>query len=181
MVPTNRKVNLLIGDSCQEAQALFSSSCHQVLTNHLLKKDMNKLEAAGQLIQWVVELSEFDVKYRPKEAIKAQALADFIVEFTQAHGQQNGGEGEKQWIVHMDGSSTRYARGVSVILQSPKGDRQEYAILLQFLMTNNKTEYEALLQGLELAKSLRAKLVFIQGDSQLIIGQVNRTCEVKEE
>ena len=33
-----------------------------VLTNHQLKKAMNKLETAGRLIQWAIELSEFDVR-----------------------------------------------------------------------------------------------------------------------
>ena len=32
-----------------------------------------------------------------------------------------------------------------------------------------------------MAKSLRAELIVIQGDSQLIMGQVNGTCEAKEE
>uniref|UniRef100_A0A2N9FT66 Uncharacterized protein n=1 Tax=Fagus sylvatica TaxID=28930 RepID=A0A2N9FT66_FAGSY len=31
---------------------------------------------------WSIELSEFDIDYRPRTAIKAQALADFIAEFT---------------------------------------------------------------------------------------------------
>ena len=53
-----------------------------VLTDHCLKKAMNKLEATGRLIQRAVELSKFDVRYRPREAIKAQVLADFIVKFT---------------------------------------------------------------------------------------------------
>ena len=45
---------------------------------------MNKLVATGWLIQWAVELSEFNVRYKPREAIKAQVLADFITEFTPA-------------------------------------------------------------------------------------------------
>ena len=43
---------------------------------------MNKLEAAGRMVQWAIELSQFDIEYHPRTAIKAQALADFIVEFT---------------------------------------------------------------------------------------------------
>ena len=43
-----------------------------IMTDHPLKKVMNKLEAAGQLIQWAIELSEFDVKYKPRNAIKVQ-------------------------------------------------------------------------------------------------------------
>lgn len=56
-----------------------------VLTNHLLKKAMNKLEATGQLIQWVVRHSEFDVRYQPREAIKSQVHADCIAEITSTH------------------------------------------------------------------------------------------------
>ena len=43
---------------------------------------MNKPEAAGRMVQWAIELSQFDVEYYPRTAIKAQALADFIAEFT---------------------------------------------------------------------------------------------------
>jgi len=57
----------------------------------------------------------------------------------------------------------------------------EYVVRLQFQTTNNEAEYEALLQGLELAKSLGVDSIVVQGDSQLVIGQVNGTCEVKEE
>ena len=43
---------------------------------------MNKIDAAGQLIQWAIELGLFDIEYRPRAAIKAQVLADFMAEFT---------------------------------------------------------------------------------------------------
>ena len=43
---------------------------------------MNKPEVAGRMVQWVIELSQFNIEYHPKTAIKAQALADFIAEFT---------------------------------------------------------------------------------------------------
>ena len=41
----------------------FQAHVINVMTNHLLKKVMNRLEAAGRLIQWAVELSEFDIRY----------------------------------------------------------------------------------------------------------------------
>ena len=62
------------------------------MTDHPLKKAMNKLEAVGRLIQWAVELSEFDIRYQLRNAIKAQALADFIAEFTPIY--EDHGEGE---------------------------------------------------------------------------------------
>ena len=45
----------------------------------------------------------------------------------------------------------------------------------------NKVEYEALLKGLDLAKFVEAESILVLGDSQLVIGQVNGTCETKEE
>nr|XP_023901973.1 uncharacterized protein LOC112013826 [Quercus suber] len=150
-----------------------------VMTNHPLKKAMNKLEAAGRLIQWAVELSEFDIWYQPRNAIKAQALADFIAEFTPNH--EDLEEGNKKWVVHVDGSSTLYAGGIRVVLQSLEGDKLNYKVRLQYQTTNNEVEYEALLKGLELAKSVEAGSVLVLGDSQLVIGQVNGTCEVKED
>ena len=52
-----------------------------VTTNQPIRKIMNKIDAAGRLIQWVIELGQFDIEYRTQVAIKAQVLANFIVEF----------------------------------------------------------------------------------------------------
>ena len=46
----------------------FQAHVINVMTDHLLKKAMNKLEAARRLIQWAVELSEFDIRYQPRHA-----------------------------------------------------------------------------------------------------------------
>ena len=67
------------------------------------------------------------------------------------------------------------------MLQSLEGDKLTYKVRLQYLATNNEVEYEALLKGLELAKSIEAESILILGDSQLVTGQVNGTCEAKEE
>ena len=164
----------------RKLQHYFQSHIINVMTDHPLKKAMNKLEAAGRLIQWAVELSEFDVKYQSRNAIKAQALADFIAEFTPNYDDLEDINGEK-WIVYVDGLSMQYARGIGVVLQSPEGDKLRYKVRLQYQTTNNEVEYEALLKGLELAKSVEAKSILILGDSQLIMGQINGTYEAKEE
>ena len=84
-------------------------------------------------------------------------------------------------VVYVNGSFILYAGGIGVILKSPEGDKLKFAACLQYQTTNNEVEYEVLLRGLELAKSLEAESIVVQGDSQLIIGQVNGTCETKEE
>jgi len=43
---------------------------------------MGRPDATGRMVQWAVELSQFDIDYKLLTAIKAQALADFIAEFT---------------------------------------------------------------------------------------------------
>ena len=63
----------------------FQTHVINILIDHPFKKAMNKLEATRRLIQWAMELNEFDVRYHLREAIKAQALADFIAEFTPAY------------------------------------------------------------------------------------------------
>ena len=137
--------------------------------DHPLKKAMNKLEAAGQLIKCAIKLSEFDIKYRPKNAIKSQALVDFTAEFTLSHSDLDGVEEVKVWVVHVDGSSTLYAGGIGVVLQSLEGDKLKYKVCLQYQTTNNEVEneveYEVFLKGLELAKSLRAESIVVQKDS----------------
>ena len=159
----------------------FQAHVINVMTDHPLKKAMNKLEAAGRLIQWVVELCEFDIRYQPKNAIKAQALADFIAEFTPSYDDLSGTEDSKKWVVRVDGSFTQHAGGIGVVLQSLEGDKLKHKVRLQYQTTNNEVEYEALLKGLELAKSVEAESILVLGDSQLVIGQVNGTCEAKEE
>ena len=73
--------------AARKLRPYFQAHVINVLTDHLLKRAMNKLEATGRLIQWAVELNEFDIRYHPRKAIKAQALVDFITEFTLAHDQ----------------------------------------------------------------------------------------------
>ena len=81
----------------------------------------------------------------------------------------------------MDGSSTQHVGGIRVVLQSLEGDRLTYKVSLQYQTTNNEVEYETLLKGLELAKLIGAKSILILGDSQSVMGQINGTCEAKEE
>jgi hypothetical protein len=55
----------------------------KVLTSHPLKKSLHKPNTSGRLVQWLVELGEFDIEYLPRIAIKAQVVADFLGQFTE--------------------------------------------------------------------------------------------------
>ena len=60
----------------------FQANPTLVMTDQPIKKSMNKPEVARRMVKWVIELSQFDIKYHPRTTIKAQALVDFIAEFT---------------------------------------------------------------------------------------------------
>ena len=108
----------------------FQAYVINVLTDHPLKKAMNKLEAARRLIQWAIELSEFDVRYRPRNAIKAQVLADLIAKFTPSQEELDELDEARKWVVSVDGSSTLYVGGIGVIIKSSEGDKLRYAARL---------------------------------------------------
>ena len=68
-----------------------------------------------------------------------------------------------------------------VILLLPEGDMVEYMVRLDFPTTNNEVEYEALIAGLDLAKTAGAVRVVIYCDSQVITNQINGDYECKGE
>ena len=151
--PQIEKLAFALITTSRKLRHYFQVHIINVMADHPLKKAMNKLEAVGRLIQWAVELSEFDIKYLPRHAIKTQALADFIAEFTPSHNESEVVE-NKKWIIHVDGSSTQHAKGIGVVLQSLEGNKLTYKVRLQYQATNNEVEYKTLLKGLELAKSI---------------------------
>ena len=83
----------------------FQANPILVMTDQPIRKSMNKLEAARRMVQWAIELSQFDIEYHPRTNIKVQALADFIIEFTLTD-EENPNHETKRWIIQTDGSST---------------------------------------------------------------------------
>jgi len=53
-----------------------------VRTDYPISKILRKLELAGRMVTWSMELSEFGIKYEPRGAIKAQSVADFIIQLS---------------------------------------------------------------------------------------------------
>ena len=54
-------------------------------------------------------------------------------------------------------------------------------IRLDFLTTNNEAEYEALVAGLDLAKTSSAKNMIVHCNSQVITSQINGDYECRNE
>ncbi|XP_063949855.1 uncharacterized protein LOC135152711 [Daucus carota subsp. sativus] len=88
---------------------------------------------------------------------------------------------KEYWLLFFDGPSKTKGSGAGLVLQSPDGFTVEYAIKLDFPTTNNEVEYEALIAGLGLARTLRVKNLKVCGDSKLVVFQVNGEFEAREE
>ena len=88
---------------------------------------MNKPEATGRMVQWAIELSQFDIEYHPRTTIKAQTLADFIAEFTLPDEDKITDEVDR-WTIQIDGSSAQKKRGVGVVITTPDGEVLKYGV-----------------------------------------------------
>lgn len=86
----------------------------------------------------------------------------------------------KEWCLTFDESSTRQGGGAGVVLYDSDGVSISLSFKLEFPCSNNVAEYEALILGLIATLKLGVKKLQVQGDSKLIIEQVNGEFALKE-
>ncbi|XP_074291829.1 uncharacterized protein LOC141618635 [Silene latifolia] len=142
---------------------------------------MRKPELLGRMSKWSVHLSGYDIRYDPRTAIKSQTLADFVPDFSPAILNLadeeiltlKGNKEAEVWKMHIDGASNQRGAGLGLILCLPQGDLIAQAVRCEFKVTNNKTEYEALILGIQLALELGVRNLQIFSDSLLIANHVN--------
>ncbi|XP_056685551.1 uncharacterized protein [Spinacia oleracea] len=157
-----------------------------VMTNYPIKSVMRRPELTGRMEKWTMALGGFDIKYQPRTAVKSQALADFVADFSPDLEKIADDEVklinnvEETWTLFVEGSSNFRGAGLGVVLKSPQGDMIAQEICCDFKATNNEAEYEALIAGMTLAGELGASGLNIFSDSQLIVNQINDDYEAKD-
>ncbi|XP_020206975.1 uncharacterized protein LOC109792009 [Cajanus cajan] len=172
------KLALAILVTARNLRHYFQSYEVVIRTDHPIRQVLQKPDLAGRMMKWSVELSEFSIKYEPRGAIKAQALADFLMELTPPV--EEGSAGETQWILSVDGASNLGGSGAGIVLEGPGGILLEQSLRFEFRASNNQAEYETLLAGMSLAKEMGATSLSARSDSQLITGQVAGTFQAKD-
>ncbi|GKV29043.1 hypothetical protein SLEP1_g38016 [Rubroshorea leprosula] len=83
-------------------------------------------------------------------------------------------------VLYVDGAANVEGLGAEAVLVGPDGFKSEHALRFKFQTTNNATEYEALIYGLKLASELKVQSIQVFSDSQLVMGQVNDSCEIRD-
>ncbi|XP_061363904.1 uncharacterized protein LOC133307411 [Gastrolobium bilobum] len=152
---------------------------HQIIvrTNQPIRQVLHKPDLEGRMTNWAIELSEYDITYESRKAIKAQALADFIMELKPLNSEHE--EPGDTWKVYVDRSSNNKRSGAGIILESPEGVTIEHSLNLKFPTSNNQAEYEALIAGLIQAKEHGARKVQIFSESQLVTSQIEGKYQAK--
>ncbi|XP_072060215.1 uncharacterized protein [Arachis hypogaea] len=171
------KLALALLTSSRRLKQYFQSHQVVVRTDQGIRQVLQKPDLAGRMMTWSIELSQYDIRYEPRQAIKAQAMADFLVEVTGDPSEEVG----TRWKLHVDGASNQTFGGAGIILESPIGVVYEQSVRFEFPISNNQAEYEALIGGLILAAEVGARRLEICSDSQVVTSQVKSLSQKFEE
>ena len=161
---------LALRTAAQKLRPYFQAHPVVVLTDLPLRGTIHKPDLSGRMARWAMELSEYGIQYKQRLAKKGQVLADFIAEIPQP---STCPDNKDWWTLCVDRASRHSGARIGLLLTSSTGERIEQVVRLGFSASNNESEYEAMIAGLELALAVGANRLLIQSDSQLVVGQVN--------
>ena len=177
------KLILALVTTFRKLRPYFKAHFVEVPTEYPMKQILNKPETSRRLIKWDIELSKFEIRYKPRTTLKGHILADFIMEFTPAESTEATQLTPDLpiWRLSVDGSANAQGRDASLILTSQDGIDVEYALKFGFQASNNEAEYEVVIAGLNLAHSMEAYQLEVSSNSQLVVKQIKDSYEAKGE
>jgi hypothetical protein len=165
---------------------LLASTCMVPCQTDVIKHILHRPILRGRLGKWAYALIEYDLVFESLKTMKGQVVADFIVEHRVDVEHDDSLSLDTNfisctsWKLYFDGSACSSSQGIDVVIVSPNGDDFEASSQLNYFCTNNQAEYEALLFGLEILASMKARHVEAFGDSLLVVQQVSGECQCLE-
>ena len=158
--------------------------------SHAIKALLRQPILFGRISQWLLQLSQYDLKAGTPKAIKSQAIVDLLTQFPREEEFPLDDEVPRevaiteevreQWVMKFDGSSTAQLGGVRVVLYHKEDEAVALLFKLEFPCSNNTAEYEAYLTGLAMALEMGVKHLRIIGDSNLVVCQAKGSFSLKE-
>ncbi|CAM8968431.1 unnamed protein product [Rhodiola kirilowii] len=169
----------------------------QAHTGHVVSKAdpikyiLSRLVLSGRLAKWTMLLKQYDLVFVPQKATKGQAIADFFADHPVPAEWEFSIDlpGEDifyidvlpPWQMFFDGAARCDGAGAGVVFVSPENHLLPFSFTLTQLCSNNMTEYQALLLGLQMVRQISIDKMDIYGDSQLVINQVLGDYEVRKD
>ncbi|KAL0533833.1 hypothetical protein IC582_028104 [Cucumis melo] len=159
-----------------------------------IKYIFEKPSLSGRIAKWQVLLSEYDIVYVTKKAIKGSAVADHLAAQPVADYEpmridfldeniflvEKNARDHETWTMLFDGASNELGHGIGVVLISSEGKVFSLTAKLCFECTHNIAEYEACIMGLQVAWDMSIKKLKVLGDSMLVIHQVKEEWEIRD-
>jgi len=161
-----------------------------------LKYIFQKPMPTGRLAKWQILLTEFDIIYVTRTAMKAQALADHLAEnpvdeeyeplktYFPDEETMHIDEVERiekpGWKLFFDGAANMKGVGIGAVIISETGHHYPVTAQLRFYCTNNMAEYEACILGLRLAADMGIREILVMGDSDLLVHQIQGEWETRD-
>ena len=152
------QVVLALRTAAQKLRPYFQAHLVMVLTDLPLRGTIHKPDMSERMARWAMELSKYGIQYKLRLSKKGQVLVDFLAEIPQPN---TCPDKKGWWTLCVDGASRQSGVGIGLQLTSPTGERIEQAIRLGFSASNNESEYEAMIAGLELALAVGANSLLI--------------------
>jgi hypothetical protein len=89
-----------------------------MITDFPLADTLHNQDAKGRISKWAVELGALSIDFKPRTAIKSQALVDFMDEWRENQVPTPVDKPE-HWTMYFDGSLKLDGDGAGVLLISP--------------------------------------------------------------
>lgn len=146
----NEKMAYALVILARKLQAYFDSHLVVVYTNYPLKQIFHKLDQLGRMLRWPIELYGLDLTFAPWTAIKAQALTDFLAEYSFSYAPTLDEKSDPSelgaWTIKVNSAVNSKGVGVGMIMTLSHGQfKGSRSIKLNSKLSNNQAEYEVLL------------------------------------
>ena len=181
--PKMENLILALVTTARKLRPYFQAHTIEVPIEHPMKQILHKPKTSRRLIKWALELSEFDIRYRPRTSVKGQVLANFIMEFTSVEPIETAQLTPNLpiWSLSIDGAANTQGSDAGLILTSLDGIDVEYSLRFGFQASNNEVEYEAVIARLNPAHSMEADQLEVCTDSQLVVKQIEDAYKARGE
>jgi hypothetical protein len=100
----------------------FQEYSISVITDYPLGDILRNQDATRRISKWAVELGALNIDFKPRIAIKSQALVNFMAEWRE-NQLPTPTERPEHWVMYFDGSLKLEGAGAGVLLISPTGEQ----------------------------------------------------------